>query len=424
MAGAGGLLTVPQALQLALQAAVLMDSEDVLLEQSAGLRLASDLLVPQDQPATARAMMDGFAVACEVSGDQVSEQAVFAVVETITAGLVPQRVLLPGEAARIMTGAMVPGGAVCVVPVERTVLQSVAAEGVDGDLGIERVRIGREYLKPSAHILPAGSLARRGEVLLPTGTQIRAQHIALLAEHGFARVPVRRRVEAAVLATGNELVHHSETPQQGCIRNSNAPMLQAQLTAAGAIPRMLKTAQDSLDSLRGQIQRGLRSDVLLLTGGVSAGILDLVPQVLREAGVQQILHGIRMKPGKPLYVGVLQQAGRQCLVFGLPGNPVSSLACFELFVRPVLERMSGRGVAVPVRAALVRGFTVRGDRTLCQPVQLRVSEGQLLAEPVSWTSSADLKSASDANGMAIFEPEHGEYGAGELVQVISWNGWF
>ena len=419
MAGAGGLLTVQQALQRALQAAVVMDTEDVLLEQGAGLRLATDLLVPQDLPAADRAMMDGFAVAQPAPGSDQDPQsaAVFTVVETVTAGMVPQRVLECGQSARIMTGALVPPGTRCVVPVERTLLPGAAAGAV------EQVSVPLEFLKPQAHILPAGSLARRGDILLSAGTQIRAQHIALLAEHGFARIPVHRRVEAAVLATGNELVHHSESPPPGCIRNSNAPMLQAQLAAAGAIPRMLRTAQDSLDSLRRQIQTGLRADVLLLTGGVSAGILDLVPQVLREEGVEEILHGVRMKPGKPLFVGVLRQSGRQCLVFGLPGNPVSSLACFELFVRPVLERMGGRTSVSSLRALLTRNFTVRGDRTICQPVQLRLSEGHLTAEPLAWNSSADLKSASDANGMAIFEPERGDYVAGEMVQVISWDGW-
>lgn len=419
MAGAGGLLTVQQALQRALQAAVVMDTEDVLLEQGAGLRLATDLLVPQDLPAADRAMMDGFAVAQPAPGSDQDPQsaAVFTVVETVTAGMVPQRVLESGQSARIMTGALVPPGTRCVVPVERTSLPGSAAGA------LEQVSVPLEFLKPQAHILPAGSLARRGDILLSAGTQIRAQHIALLAEHGFARIPVHRRVEAAVLATGNELVHHSESPPPGCIRNSNAPMLQAQLSAAGAIPRMLRTAQDSLDSLRRQIQTGLRADVLLLTGGVSAGILDLVPQVLREEGVEEILHGVRMKPGKPLFVGVLRQSGRQCLVFGLPGNPVSSLACFELFVRPVLERMGGRTSVSSLRALLTRNFTVRGDRTICQPVQLRLSEGHLTAEPLAWNSSADLKSASDANGMAIFEPERGDYVAGEMVQVISWDGW-
>lgn len=419
MAGAGGLLTVQQALQRALQAAVVMDTEDVLLEQGAGLRLATDLLVPQDLPAADRAMMDGFAVAQPAPGSDQDPQsaAVFTVVETVTAGMVPQRVLESGQSARIMTGALVPPGTRCVVPVERTSLPGAAAGAV------EQVSVPLEFLKPQAHILPAGSLARRGDILLSAGTQIRAQHIALLAEHGFARIPVHRRVEAAVLATGNELVHHSESPPPGCIRNSNAPMLQAQLAAAGAIPRMLRTAQDSLEGLRRQIQTGLRADVLLLTGGVSAGILDLVPQVLREEGVEEILHGVRMKPGKPLFVGVLRQSGRQCLVFGLPGNPVSSLACFELFVRPVLERMGGRTSVSSLRALLTRNFTVRGDRTICQPVQLRLSEGHLTAEPLAWNSSADLKSASDANGMAIFEPERGDYVAGEMVQVISWDGW-
>lgn len=420
MVGAGGLLTVQQALQLALQAAVVMDAEDVLLEQAAGLRLATDLLVPLDLPSADRAMMDGFAVSQPAvlgSEQDPPAVAVFTVVETVTAGMVPQKVLDCGQAARIMTGAMVPTGARCVVPVERTSLQA------DADDSGERVSVPLDCLKAQTHILSAGSLARRGDVLLPAGTQIRAQHIALLAEHGFARISVYRRVEAAVLATGNELVHHSETPPPGCIRNSNAPMLQAQLSAVGAVPRMLRTATDSLESLRRQIQMGLRADVLLLTGGVSAGILDLVPQVLREQGVQQILHGVRMKPGKPLFVGVLRQSGRQCLVFGLPGNPVSSLACFELFVRPVLERMGGRTTVSSLRALLTRNFTVRGDRTICQPVQLRLSEGHLTAEPLSWNSSADLKSASDANGMAVFEPERGEYSAGEMVQVISWDGW-
>lgn len=173
---------------------------------------------------------------------------------------------------------------------------------------------------------------------MANGTQLQPQQIAALAEFGEACVPVFRQPTVAVLATGDELIPFNEPLRLGAIRNSNEPMLAAQAATCNAIPVSLGVARDNIEELSLRIQQGLQHDVLLLSGGVSAGTLDLVPQQLATVGVEQIFHGVNMKPGKPLWFGIRRMESRTTLVFGLPGNPVSSLVCFELFVRPCLVK--------------------------------------------------------------------------------------
>ena len=189
-----------------------------------------------------------------------------------------------------------------------------------------------------ANLMRQGGAARQGSRLLTAGTQLQPQQIAALAEFGQATVPVYCRPTVAVLATGDELISCDQPLRPGAIRNSNEPMLLAQAATCGACPVSLGIARDTIAELSMRIQQGLDHDVLLLSGGVSAGTLDLVPQQLAAAGVEQIFHGVNMKPGKPLWFGIRRRESRTTLVFGLPGNPVSSLVCFELFVTACTEK--------------------------------------------------------------------------------------
>ncbi len=245
--------------------------------------------------------------------------------EEVTAGQVPQAPLQPGLATRIMTGAPVPAEAEAVVMVEQTQTSS------DAD-GIEWVEIAEVRLPESGNIMLQGTSLRAGEVILSAGRTIRPLEIGLLAEVGRHQVQVSLVPSVAILSTGNELVDVDQSPQAGQIRNSNGPLLNALVQRAGAKPVPLGIGRDDLDDLRQLVAQGLQEDVLVLSGGVSAGVLDLVPQVLQELGVEQVFHKVDLKPGKPLWFGV--NADTQTLVFGLPGNPVSSLVCCELFVRP------------------------------------------------------------------------------------------
>jgi molybdopterin molybdotransferase len=265
-----------------------------------------------------------------------------------------------------------------------------------------------------------------GDVVLRSGHLLRPIELGVLAEVGRTEVRVVPRPRVAVLATGNELVPPEVKPGAGHIRNSNSPMLVAAARAAGAESFDLGIARDQLDSMQAMIAKGLEADVLVLSGGVSAGVLDLVPSVLKSLGVEQVFHKISIKPGKPLWFGVLRrerknQDGEQgdTLVFGLPGNPVSSLVGFELFVRPALARLAGREFAAEyVSARLAAAFTHRGDRPTYHPAELKADAEQAVATPLRWKGSADLRTLSAANALLVFPAGDYTLAAGDEVRAM------
>ncbi len=378
--------------------------------------LLNDLTVPHESPPFDKALMDGFAVRCADHRDDSAgggdSQATFEILETVVAGQVPRSVLQANHAIRIMTGAMLPQGCDCVVPIERVRF----AEALPGE-----VTIPLSELRAEANLMRRGAAAKTGDVLLLKGTLLTPQRIAALAEFGIAEVTTTAMPQVSIMATGDELLPFSAPLQPGKIRNSNEPMLAAQVTTCHARPRMLGMVKDTVESLDHAIDLGLESDVLILTGGVSAGMLDLVPQRLVHAGVEKIFHGVEMKPGKPLWFGVRRDSGKSCYVFGLPGNPVSSLTCFELFVRPALRQLSGASPSPQLEAVLGQPFQVRGNRPVYHPVRLHHDGAKLMATPVPWSGSADLKATTLADGMALLVPDHGKYEAGEQVPVWFWG---
>lgn len=406
------MLSVKDALTIIVAKAPPGTSETVELTAALQRVLAVDLLTPHDSPPFHKSLMDGFAVTTSAVGDQ--EMIRLAVVETITAGMVPSKAVTQKNAVRIMTGATLPANCDCVVPIEQVQFDEAAPD---------HVVIPRAAIFAEANLMRQGGAARQGSQLLAAGTQLQPQQIAALAEFGEAHVTVYRRPTVAVLATGDELIAWNQPLRPGAIRNSNEPMLLAQAATCFACPVSLGVARDTIAELSRGIQRGLEHDVLLLSGGVSAGTLDLVPQQLAAAGVEQVFHGVDMKPGKPLWFGTRHRESRTTLVFGLPGNPVSSLVCFELFVRPALRRISGiSGQNASVMAArLSQSFVVKGNRPVYQPAVISVFDGQLLVRPVVWNGSSDLKATVEANGMALMSSVHGPYTAGELVPVWFWG---
>jgi molybdopterin molybdotransferase len=220
----------------------------------------------------------------------------------------------------------------------------------------------------------------------------------------------------AILSTGDEVVEAAQVPGPGQIRNSNSPMLLAQVTRAGGLPRYLAIARDRLDSLRPLVAEGLQASVLVLSGGVSAGKLDLVPGVLQELGVQAHFHKVEMKPGKPVFFGTRGAT----LVFGLPGNPVSALVCFELFVRPALRRLGGHSALGPwlVSAVLTEDFAYKTDRPTYHPAWLEAGEQGWRVRPVPWFGSPDLRGLIRANAFVVFPPGDLRHRAGQVCAVL------
>src|SRR5262249_30029503 len=297
-----------------------------------------------------------------------------------TAGQTPQLPVGAGQATRIMAGAPIPSGADAVVQVEHT----KPPEG-------NRIQIDDKPLRPGLNILRQGTEMRPGDVVLKPGAVLRPQGVGLLATRGWTAIrvhPPPRVAGVALVSTGDELVEASQQPGAGQIRNGNGPMLLAQVCRAGGVPRYLGIARDDVAHLRSLIAEGLRSNVLVLSGGVSAGKLDLVPGVLAELGVAAHFHKVEMKPGKPVFFGTRGQA----LVFGLPGNPVSSMACFELFVRPALRRLRGYADARPhvVQAVLAEDYPYRTDRPTYHPAWLSEDTDGWRVRIPPWVGSPHL----------------------------------
>lgn len=382
-------------------------AERVAVADAAGRVLAESVASDIDSPPYDKSIVDGYALrAAEVS----QQPTALVVIEEVVAGAVPRRSLSAGEATRIMTGAPLPEGADAVVMVERT-------ESLAGD-GLGQVVVRSEGIVAGQNIARRATSMRRGEVVLHLGHRLRSIEIGVLSEVGRVEVEVARRPHVAVLATGNELVPPTELPASGQIRNSNGAMLVSAVRRAGCLPIDLGIGRDEPQALTRLITDGLQADVLLISGGVSAGVLDLVPGVLAGLGVRQVFHKVRVKPGKPVWFGVREEAG-STLVFGLPGNPVSSLVCFELFVRPALIALAG-GPFEPAtisRAALAAPFVHRGERPTYHPGYLAAAHEGWRVEPLAWQGSGDLRTLASANSLIHFAAGERTYHVGDLVAV-------
>ncbi len=369
--------------------------EEAALTCAAGRVLAEDVAADRDYPAVARSVRDGFAVR---SADLPGE---LRVIGEVRAGEHFSASVGPGEAVEIMTGAPVPRGADAVVMVEH-----VRREG-------DRVRVD-QTAEPGQFINPQGAEARAGTRLLAAGKRLDYTDIALLAAAGRATVPVYARPCVAVLATGDEIVPVTETPREYQIRNSNVYSLAAQVERAGGAPRILPVARDEFDHTRELVAQGLEADLLLLSGGVSAGKYDLVEQVLAEFGAEFFFDRVLIQPGQPLVFG--RAAGK--FFFGLPGNPSSTMVTFEIFARAAVELLGGQAeVRLPMPLAqLTRDFRHRPGLTRFLPASLSPDGADV--SPVTWQGSGDVPALTRANAFLVTEPDRAEWKAGDLIRVL------
>jgi molybdopterin molybdotransferase len=364
-----------------------------------GRVLAAAAAADRDSPPFDKSLRDGYAVR---AADRFDGE--LRVVEEIPAGVVPRREIAPGECARIFTGAPIPAGADAVVMQE------------DATAAGDRVRVNLPP-RPGQWLYRRGAEMRAGDVVVPAGSVITPAVLGVLAGVGRAEPEVIPPPRVAVVATGDELVGVRRTPGPGQIRNTNGPMLTALATSAGAAGHDHGIARDTREGLRATISAALDgADVVLVAGGVSAGAFDLVPAVLEELGVTAHFHKVRMKPGKPLLFGTRGDT----LVFGLPGNPVSGLVCFELFVRPALRALAGHPDPGPrvVQLPLAEPVAESNDRPAYRPAALEPAEVGWQVRPLDGGTAPDLRGMAPADVLLVLPAGDARYDAGTPVPVI------
>jgi molybdopterin molybdotransferase len=372
--------------------------EEVALECAAGRVLAEAVRADRDFPALARSVRDGFAVrAGDVPGT-------LRVIGEVRAGTRFEGEIAAGEAVEIMTGAPVPRGADAVVMVEHV------TRGADGSVTTDRAA------QPGQFINPQGCEARAGGVLLQPGKRLGFADAALLAAVGKARVTVYPRPRVALLATGDEIVPVTETPREFQIRNSNLYSLAAQVKRAGGVPVILPVARDEPGETLGLIERGLTYELLLISGGVSAGKYDLVERALADLGAEFYFDRVLIQPGQPLVFG----RAREVFFFGLPGNPVSTMVTFELFARAAVELAGGQSQSeLPLMLArLTRDFRHKTGLTRFLPATVECGDAGPELTPGGWSGSGDVPAIARANAFLVAESDRAEWKAGELMRVL------
>ncbi len=362
-----------------------LQAQEVPVARARGRILARDLEARISSPPFDKAAMDGYAVRAQDVGEL---PVVLAVVGEVFAGQAPDFRVGPGQAAVITTGSPVPSGADTVVMVEHT---ERADEG--------RVRV----LKLSgSNVCREGEDVRRGETVLSAGTLLTPLRVGVAASAGHARLPVRRLPAAALLCTGSEVVEPGSEPVPGCIYNANGPMLRSLMAPRCAEVRYLGIAGDEPDRLAARIREGLAADVLVITGGVSMGQYDLVPETLEEAGVRGIFHKVAIKPGKPTFFGRTNKT----LVFGMPGNPQSCYVVFRMLLDGALAAMGGVQELPPALEVGRAGesFANRPARMNVIPcIVQRGPDGPVLRRQ-PYNGSADVVGPSRGDGFFIVPP--------------------
>jgi len=393
-------MSVGDALAAVVAAAPVLGAERVTLADALGRVAAESVASTRDVPAAANSAMDGYAVR---HGDLATLPARLRVIAVEPAGTVVDATVAPGTAVKLFTGSVIPPGADTVVKVEDT-------EEHDGTVAV------RAAPAHGANVRGAGEDIRPGQIVLPDGGVIGPADIGVLASVGRATVLVHRRPRVTIVSTGSELVEVDEVPGRGQVVNSNAYTLAAAVREAGGEPLVLPMVRDREDDVRRAIGEALDADVVLTSGGVSVGDFDFVRDLFGTMGVERVFWQVAQKPGKPLAFG---RAGAR-LVFGLPGNPVSALVCFYLYVRPALRRLLGhRRIHLPVvDATLARRTRKARGLTEFVRVQLRETADGLLAVPLPSQSSGVLSALSGGAALLVGPAEIDELAEGARFPVV------
>lgn len=398
------MVSYDEALRILLDATTLLGAERTKLVNALGRVLAEDIVADEAIPSLDNSSMDGFAIrSSDVAAATAQSPVVLGIIGESSAGNIFEGNVGIGEAVRIMTGGVVPDGADAVIPLERILLVNDDSVKVSAPVGAgENVRRSGEDMK-------------KGETVICCGTRITPAHMGILAALGYAKVRVYRQPMVHILATGDELVDIHAKISRGVARNSSSYALAGHVQAAGGIPKILGIVPDKRKRLRKAIENALDCDLLLLTGGVSVGKYDYVAEALSLVGVETLFHGVNIKPGKPLLFGRRNNA----LVFGLPGNPVSTSVTFLQFVRPALYRMIGMNPHQPVRlnALMQDGLTKKDDkRHFVRGVYSNV-QGQLTVKTTGNQGSGVMSSMARANCFIVIPEDRHTMKAGDTVHI-------
>jgi len=390
--------------------------ETIPLSHSLGRIVGQDILSPEDLPAFDRSTMDGYAVrSSDTFGAAESRPAFLTVVGDILMGTMPERGIGKGEAMKIATGGALPTGADAVVMFEQT-------QPVDSR-SIEVVKAAA----PFENVIQIGDDIKEGEVILTQGHRLRPQDMSALAGVGLTRVAVFKKPRVAIISTGNEIVPADSIPGPGQIRDSNSYNLEGLIALSGGVAMKMGIIPDEYPRLRETLETALEDCALILmTGGSSVGIADLTAKVINDAGRPGVLvHGVSLKPGKPLIVGLVGTPGRQVPIFGLPGHPAAVSICFELFAKPILMGLTGEvphpaleGIspAHTVRARLVRSISSSPGREDHVRVMLEKKDDGLWARPV-FGASGLISTLVKAVGTIVVPVNEIGIEAGEEVEV-------
>ncbi len=401
-----------------------LPAERVALLRARGRVLAESLRADSDQPAFARSTRDGFA--CRAA--EAATHRPLIVAGLTRAGDAPSGPIPRGAVWEIMTGAPVPAGADVVIMLEHV---ETAGSGSSQTMRL----LPSRTVEKGENIVARGAQARKGDELLPVGTAIGAAQVALAGFCGCTTLKVFARPRVAILATGDELVRIAQKPAPGQIRNSSSAMLSALVSQAGGAPWILPTARDTAKSLDAALDRAASADLLLITGGVSAGKFDLVEPALARAGARFHFTGVRIQPGRPLVfaelrrrptVPIQNQNGTKCYVFGLPGNPVSSAVTFLVFGAPLLAALAGRVSRGPsgnhgpcfALARLCEEVKVKPGLTRFLPASCTFTGPMPEVARVPWEGSGDLAAMARANCFLVVPDDASRLRAGDTVRIL------
>ncbi len=396
------MISVDTAVKIVTDITAPLPPKTVPFESALGLCLAQDVQSDIDMPPFNRSAMDGYAVIAE---DTTTAPVELTVIENIAAGHMPQKKVSRGQASKIMTGAAVPEGADAVIKFEET--EDLPANN--------RVKVLKAVRK-GINISKRGEDMQCGQTVLYKGMPLRPQEIGILAMAGRSHVEVFPAPTIGIISTGDELVDVESKPSIAQIRNSNGYSLAAQARRLKADVEILGIIKDTKDEISSAMRKGLRKDVLILSGGVSMGEYDLVGDVMKDLETHIYFEKVALRPGKPVIFGKKDKT----FIFALPGNPVASFVTFELFIYPAIRKMMGFTTLhrVTLKASLETEVLVKRKRREYRPAFLRMKDNSWQVSLLEWHGSADLLAATRANCLLIIREDAEKLSAGQLVDVI------